>query len=69
MKKGALENWWDEESRKEFNRRKECLSDQYNGFYDNQTGWYVNGTKAITEIIADNGGVRNAYRAYSKICF
>ena len=69
MKKGALENWWDEASRKEFNRRKECLIEQYNGFYDNQTGLYVNGTQAIMEIIADNGGLRNSYHAYSKISF
>ena len=69
MKKGALENWWDGASRKEFDRRKQCLIEQYNGLYDNQTGLYINGTRTITEIIADNGGVRNAYRAYSKISF
>ncbi|XP_067118871.1 endothelin-converting enzyme homolog [Centruroides vittatus] len=51
-----------EESLVEYNKRVQCLVDQY-GSYEIK-GKKVDGVKTIDENIADNGGLRYAYFAY-----
>lgn len=68
-------NWWDNSSTAEFNTRAQCFVDQFDGIpLVDYTGKpvldeageqaYVNGTLAITENIADAGGLSNAWAAW-----
>lgn len=60
--KGDERNWWSEETLKSFKRKTECLKDQYSNFtFDGGT---IDGEKTLSENIADNGGVKQAFRAY-----
>ncbi|XP_019622889.1 PREDICTED: endothelin-converting enzyme 1-like isoform X2 [Branchiostoma belcheri] len=63
-KDGNLRNWWTEESLKNFRQKSQCLRKQYSEF--TVYGEHVDGDNTIGENIADNGGVRLAYRAYEK---
>ena len=64
--KGQLVDWWDDASRKKFNEKAQCIVDQYTEFRENQTGLYLDGRKMEPEIIADGGGIGNAYKAYGR---
>ncbi|XP_054152446.1 membrane metallo-endopeptidase-like 1 [Oppia nitens] len=68
---GNLDNWFSDQSRQAFNDRTKCFVDQYNKFKynitinDNTTNInQLNGLQTLAENIADNGGVRIAYRAF-----
>lgn len=50
----------------EYDERAQCMSDQYSGFYAEAAGLNVNGDLTLGENIADNGGLRESYRAYQK---
>jgi len=65
---GVKRNWWDPESKEEYDKRTECMVNQYNNFTFNVDGktYKANGTRTIGENIADNGGVNIAYRAFEK---
>ncbi|KAI1414726.1 Metalloprotease [Hypoxylon sp. FL1857] len=65
--KGALENWWDEESLKGFSERTECLIKQYdadNVTFSDGSQAPVNGTITLSENIADTGGINQAWDAW-----
>ncbi|HEV8147972.1 MAG TPA: M13 family metallopeptidase [Bryobacteraceae bacterium] len=59
---GNLRDWWTEEDAKAFEKRAQCLVDQYAGFtaVDNVK---LNGKLTLGENTADNGGLRIAYMA------
>ncbi|CAK8671256.1 unnamed protein product [Clavelina lepadiformis] len=61
---GNLNDWWEENTLKEFKKKAECMIEQYNDYDVN--GGKVNGNMTIGENIADNGGMRLAYNAYKK---
>ncbi|KAK2183443.1 hypothetical protein NP493_312g05002 [Ridgeia piscesae] len=63
-KDGEKENWWTACSTEKFQRRAQCMVDQYDGYISPQLGTPVNGTKTLGENIADNGGVKQSFRAY-----
>ena len=63
---GEWKNWWSAESLKRYNKKKQCVIDQYSAFKDKQTGLNLNVKVGIGEIIGDNGGIREAYQAYGK---
>ncbi|XP_023235365.1 endothelin-converting enzyme 1-like [Centruroides sculpturatus] len=65
-KYGNLKNWWKEESKMEFEKRSECFINQYNSYYYDGLSTTVNGKKTLSENIADNGGIRQAYLGYQK---
>ena len=61
---GNYRNWWDPQSRQEFDDKTSCMVDQYNKFVFgiNGTNHTVNGRNTINENIADNGGIKIAYK-------
>ncbi|VDM92106.1 unnamed protein product, partial [Litomosoides sigmodontis] len=65
-KEGNLLNWWNADSYNGFAKRKECIVNQYSSYVVPNTNYKVNGKLTQGENIADNGGVKEAYRAYRK---
>lgn len=57
-------SWWNPKSFVEFANRAQCLVDQYGAQIDSKTRERVNGEATLGENIADNGGVRAAYRTF-----
>lgn len=62
---GALENWWSDEDRANFDGLTDALVAQYNQFCPLDDGeTCVNGRLTLGENIGDLGGLSMAYRAY-----
>uniref|UniRef100_A0A0N5CGX8 Neprilysin n=1 Tax=Strongyloides papillosus TaxID=174720 RepID=A0A0N5CGX8_STREA len=61
---GNLRNWWDRKTQKEFRKRTKCIVDQYGAYEVPDTGLKINGILTQGENIADNGGIKGAFRAY-----
>ncbi|CAJ0606418.1 unnamed protein product [Cylicocyclus nassatus] len=61
---GNLREWWHADSRKKFVDRAQCIISQYGNIEVPETGLNINGILTQGENIADNGGVKIAYRAY-----
>ncbi|KAK0427734.1 hypothetical protein QR680_010398 [Steinernema hermaphroditum] len=61
---GRRRSWWDAETEHEFNKRTECIREQYSNFTIPGTGLRVNADKTLGENIADNGGLKVAFNAY-----
>jgi putative endopeptidase len=62
-KNGNLLAWWPEAVRGRYMKQTECIRDQYSAF-EPLPGVKVNGQLTLGENIADNGGVKLAFRAY-----
>ncbi len=66
---GNLRDWWTEADGKEFEKRAQCIVDEYSGFVavkdekDAKHDVHVNGKLTLGENTADNGGARIAYMA------
>ena len=62
--KGEQRNWWDSDSKEAYEKKTECMVDQYNNFtiYINGTKKNTDGKKPLRENISDNGGVKIGYR-------
>ncbi|KAF2978036.1 hypothetical protein EK904_013887 [Melospiza melodia maxima] len=62
---GDLVDWWSEESARKFKKLSQCMVYQYGNFsWDLAGGQNLSGINTLGENIADNGGVRQAYKAY-----
>ncbi|XP_051637946.1 neprilysin [Manacus candei] len=62
---GDLVDWWTEESATNFKELSQCMVYQYGNFsWDLAGGQNLSGINTLGENIADNGGVRQAYKAY-----
>ncbi|KAM4704519.1 endothelin-converting enzyme 1 isoform 2-T3 [Rhinophrynus dorsalis] len=61
-KDGNLRPWWKNSSIEAFKKQTECITEQYDNYTVN--GEAVNGKNTLGENIADNGGLKAAYRAY-----
>ncbi len=59
---GNLTDWWTEADGAEFEKRAQCVADQYSG-YTAVEEVKLNGKLTLGENMADNGGVRVAYGA------
>jgi len=59
---GNLRDWWTAEDGKEFQKRAQCISDEYSGF-EAVPGVKLNGDLTLGENTADNGGTRIALMA------
>jgi len=64
-KDGALKNWWQPATTKRFNKRAQCIKDQYSKFQlPGKPPMFVNGDLTVGENLADNGGVQTSHKAY-----
>ena len=61
---GEIEDWWHPKTQESFKEKAQCIIDQYGNFTDTQVGLNLNGINNQGENIADNGGVKEAYKAY-----
>uniref|UniRef100_A0A452GKE3 Neprilysin n=1 Tax=Gopherus agassizii TaxID=38772 RepID=A0A452GKE3_9SAUR len=62
---GDLIDWWTQESAQHFKDQSQCMVYQYGNFsWDLAGGKHLSGINTLGENIADNGGVRQAYKAY-----
>ncbi|KAK7881144.1 hypothetical protein WMY93_029553 [Mugilogobius chulae] len=65
-KNGNLDLWWSNSSINAFNEKTQCMIDQYNDYHWEEAGLHVRGKRTLAENIADNGGIREAFRAYRR---
>ncbi|XP_006992461.1 membrane metallo-endopeptidase-like 1 isoform X2 [Peromyscus maniculatus bairdii] len=64
-KNGNMLDWWSNFSAQHFREQSQCMIYQYGNFsWDLADDQNVNGFSTLGENIADNGGVRQAYKAY-----
>ncbi|KAL1116704.1 hypothetical protein AAG570_005176 [Ranatra chinensis] len=63
-KDGNLKDWWDPDTKKRYLEKALCIVYQYGNYTDSQVNLKLNGVNTQGENIADNGGVKQAYRAY-----
>ncbi|GAB5574468.1 membrane metallo-endopeptidase-like 1 isoform X1 [Prionailurus iriomotensis] len=64
---GNMLDWWTNFSAQHFQEQSECMVHQYGNYsWDLANHQNVNGFSTLGENIADNGGVRQAYKAYLK---
>ncbi|VDK82469.1 unnamed protein product [Litomosoides sigmodontis] len=63
---GNLNNWWSKESHKNFRNKAQCFVEQYDSYKVPNTDFNVNGRLTLGENIADNGGIKQSFRAYKK---
>ena len=59
-------DWWNTETRKNFDERGEGMADQYSKYFWDQAGKNLDGKATLGENIADNGGLRESFFAYGK---
>jgi putative endopeptidase len=60
---GNLRDWWTQQDAAEFNKRVDCLANEYSAFSP-IPGSNVNGRLTLGENGADNAGIRLAYMAF-----
>ena len=62
---GRPRNWWTPADREEFDKRGQCVVDQFDGYFI-EPGVHHDGKRVLSESIADLAGVRVAYLAFEK---
>uniref|UniRef100_A0A9J8AQL5 Phosphate regulating endopeptidase homolog, X-linked n=1 Tax=Cyprinus carpio carpio TaxID=630221 RepID=A0A9J8AQL5_CYPCA len=65
-KDGNLDQWWSNSSITRFTEKTQCMIDQYNRYHWKEAGLNVKGKRTLAENIADNGGIRESFRAYRR---
>jgi membrane metallo-endopeptidase-like protein 1 len=63
-KDGNFKQWWTQKSIDNFKEKAQCIIDQYSDYVMPENGRNLNGQQTQGENIADNGGVRESYKAY-----
>ncbi|CAB1314695.1 unnamed protein product, partial [Coregonus sp. 'balchen'] len=64
-KDGNMLNWWSNYSAEHFKEQSQCMVQQYGNFnWKLAGGQNVSGISTLGENIADNGGVRQAYKVW-----
>ena len=59
-------NWWKPETNDNFQEKAQCIIWQYGNYTVDQVGLELNGVNTQGENIADNGGIKEAYKGYGK---
>lgn len=62
---GDIHKWWTDKAINGFHNRAKCLVSQYNNYTVEEVNINIDGESTQGENIADNGGIRQAFRAYS----
>jgi len=62
---GNLKNWWKDATKDRFLDRSNCIIWQYGNYTAKSVNKTLNGVNTQGENIADNGGIKEAYRAYN----
>ncbi|XP_019873601.1 neprilysin-2 isoform X1 [Aethina tumida] len=65
-KEGNLVDWWAPQTREAFVSKAQCIIDQYGNYTVPELKLNLNGINTQGENIADNGGIKEAYKAYDK---
>ncbi|XP_055627429.1 neprilysin-1-like [Toxorhynchites rutilus septentrionalis] len=65
-KDGNMMQWWNNATIRSFRERAQCIIDQYSRYKINEVNLYMNGRMTQGENIADNGGLKQSFRAYRK---
>ncbi len=66
---GVYREWWTNHTRTEFNKRADCIIQEYSNFTvkaPNGTTLHVNGKQTVGENVADAGGLSAAWSAWQK---
>lgn len=63
---GNLVDWWHPVTKEKYVKKAKCIIKQYGNYSIPELGLHLNGINTQGENIADNGGIKQAYRAYSK---
>jgi predicted metalloendopeptidase len=63
---GNIADWWEGDTKTKFLEKAKCIIDQYGNYNDTQIGLKLNGITTQGENIADNGGVKEAFRGYGE---
>ena len=61
-----MKNWWSNNTDEEYVKRAQCIINQYGNYTVEQVGRNLDGINTQGENIADNGGIKQSYRAYGK---
>ncbi|EGT35837.1 hypothetical protein CAEBREN_26097 [Caenorhabditis brenneri] len=64
---GEKRDWWTPEDSEEYDRRVECMVEQYNEYDDPDFGKNLNGSYTKLEMVADGFGAETAWRAFKKL--
>ena len=59
-------DWWETETKASYLTKAQCIIGQYGNYTIERLGLNLNGINTQGENIADNGGIKEAYRAYSE---
>jgi len=62
---GNLKNWWKDQTKDKFLDKAQCIIWQYGNYTAKSVNKKLNGVNTQGENIADNGGIKEAYRAYN----
>ncbi|KAJ3654445.1 hypothetical protein Zmor_013634 [Zophobas morio] len=65
-KDGNVIDWWEPETTRTFNTKTQCLVDQYENYTIPEIEMNLDGVRTLSENIADNGGIKIAYKGYLK---
>lgn len=65
-KQGNLKQWWNNRTVAEFRQAAQCIIDQYSNYTLDDINLPIDGRLTQGENIADNGGLKQAFRASCK---
>ncbi|XP_017870344.1 PREDICTED: neprilysin-2 isoform X2 [Drosophila arizonae] len=65
-KEGNMMQWWNNATIEAFRERTQCVIDQYSRYKINEVDMFMDGRMTQGENIADNGGLKQSFRAYKK---
>ena len=63
---GNLADWWELKTKEKFIKKTKCIIEQYGNYTAPEVNLNLNGVNTQGENIADNGGIKEAYRGYCK---
>ena len=63
---GNIRQWWDNATISKFEHKAQCIEKQYSSYVLEQINMQINGKSTKGENIADNGGLKQAYRCVWK---